>query len=48
VPPGAIGRRVLRFAAQAPGSGELELRHGRPWQPDSGEEVVVEVQVEAG
>jgi inhibitor of cysteine peptidase len=31
--PGAAGRRTLRFAAQQPGTGELRLRQGRPWQP---------------
>ena len=44
--PGAAGRRVLRFAARAPGGGKLTFRHGRPWQPDSAEEVVVAVEVE--
>lgn len=44
--PGAGGRRVLRFGAQLPGTGELRLRHGRLWQPAGGEELTIAVRVE--
>ena len=45
--PGAPGGRTLRFAAQQPGTGELRLRHARPWQPAEGDEVTISVYVEA-
>ena len=45
-PPGAAGERILRFTAQQPGTGELRLRHARLWQPEGGEDLVVEVRVE--
>jgi inhibitor of cysteine peptidase len=44
---GAAGRRVLRFAAREAGTGELTLRHGRPWQSGSGEELRIPIRVEA-
>ena len=47
-PPGAAGRRILRFAALQPGTGELRLRQARPWQPAGGDELVIAVQVEPG
>ena len=45
--PGAPGARTLRFAAEQPGTGELRLRHARPWQPAEGDEVTISVYVEA-
>ena len=44
--PGAAGGRTLRFAAEQPGTGELRLRHSRPWEPAGGEEVTISVHVE--
>ena len=44
--PGAAGGRTLRFAAEQPGTGELRLRHARPWEPAGGDEVTISVQVE--
>lgn len=44
--PGAAGGRTLRFAAEQPGTGELRLRHSRPWEPAGGEEATISVHVE--
>jgi inhibitor of cysteine peptidase len=44
--PGASGRRLVRFAARGPGTGELRLQHARSWQPAAGEELVISVDVE--
>jgi len=44
--PGAAGGRTFRFAAEQPGTGELGLRHSRPWEPAGGDEVTIPVHVE--
>jgi predicted secreted protein len=44
--PGAAGRRVLRFAAEQPGDGELRLRRARPWESAGGDELTVTVHVD--